>query len=108
MCTYLQRRGNRYFIRRAVPAELRVAYGRREVTRALGTSNYAEAKTRCRAAAVALDDEFQAVAKSLLDVQRGALAGLPQETGYTAPHAPDPSTRNRALRQYRFKATSGL
>jgi integrase len=95
MCTYLQRRGNRYYIRRAVPAELRVAYGRREVTRALGTSNYAEAKARCRAAAVVLDDEFYAVAKSLSSAQPSALAGLPQEAAYTPLRDPSAITRNQ-------------
>ncbi|WP_416233100.1 DUF6538 domain-containing protein [Castellaniella sp.] len=85
MCTYLQRRGNRYYIRRAVPAGLRATYGRREVTRALGTSNYAEAKARCRIAAVKVDGEFRTIADALSGTQSATHDDLRQGTADTAP-----------------------
>lgn len=61
MCTHLHRRGNRYYIRRRIPLDLVPHYRRHEYTRALGTSDYTEAKALCRRAAVQLDDEFSAV-----------------------------------------------
>jgi len=59
MCTHLQRRGSRFFLRRAVPKDLRDIYGRREVTRALGTSDRRTAAVLCRRLGLALDDEFR-------------------------------------------------
>jgi len=59
MCTHLQRRGNRYFLRRAVPQDLRAHYGRREITRALGTSDRRTAVVLCRRVSLELDDAFR-------------------------------------------------
>lgn len=61
MCTHLQRRGNRYYLRRVIPVDLLSAYGRREFTRALGTSDYAQAKVQCRRLGAQLDEEFEAI-----------------------------------------------
>jgi hypothetical protein len=61
MCTHLHRRGNRYYIRRRVPLDLVPHYKRLELTKALGTSDYTEAKALCRRADVQLDDEFNAI-----------------------------------------------
>jgi len=60
MCTHLQRRGGRYFLRRAVPPDLRDYYGKREITKALGTSDRRVAAVLCRRLGLALDDEFRA------------------------------------------------
>jgi len=48
MCTHLQRRGSRYFIRRIIPLDLREHYGKREITKALGTSDRRVAAVLCR------------------------------------------------------------
>lgn len=48
MHAYLQKRGNRYFIRRAVPTTLREYLGRKEITKALGTGDYRTAALLCR------------------------------------------------------------
>jgi len=61
MCTHLQRRGGRYFIRRVIPADLREHYGKREITKALGTSDRKEAVLLCRRVGLELDDDFQRV-----------------------------------------------
>lgn len=61
MCTHLHRRGNRYYIRRRIPLDLVPHYGRHEYTRALGTSDYTEARAMCRRAGVQLDEEFEAI-----------------------------------------------
>jgi len=59
MCTHLQRRGGRYYLRRAVPQDLRARYGKREITRALGTSDRQTAAVLCRRLGLELDDEFR-------------------------------------------------
>lgn len=59
MCTHLQRRGNRYYIRRVIPLDLVPHYGRGEYTKALGTSDYGQAKALCRRVSVQLDEEFE-------------------------------------------------
>lgn len=61
MCTHLIRRGARYSIRRRVPADLIAVIGKREVVRALGTSNRAEAVWRCRLEGVRMDAEWDAL-----------------------------------------------
>jgi len=61
MCTHLIRRGGRYSIRRRVPSDLLAVVGRREVVRALGTSDRAEAVWRCRVEGVRLDAEWAAL-----------------------------------------------
>ena len=60
MCEHLERRGTRYAIRRKIPADLTAYYGRTIYTKALGTSDYREAKRLCRLLAVALDGEWEA------------------------------------------------
>jgi len=67
MCEHLERRGTRYAIRRKIPADLVAYYGRTIYTKALGTSDYSEAKRLCRLLAVALDAEWFKVRAS----QRG-------------------------------------
>jgi len=59
MCTHLQRRGGRYFLRRRVPQDLQARYGRREITKALGTSDRRAAAVLCRRLGLELDDEFR-------------------------------------------------
>jgi len=59
MCTHLQRRGGRYFLRRAVPLDLREQYGKREITRALGTSDRRVAVVLCRRLGLEIDDAFR-------------------------------------------------
>lgn len=61
MCTHLIRRGGRYSIRRRVPSDLIAVLGRREVVRALGTGDRAEAVRRCRLEGVRLDAEWAAL-----------------------------------------------
>ncbi|WP_374321921.1 DUF6538 domain-containing protein [Brevundimonas sp.] len=60
------RRGARYYLRRRVPLDLLAVYGKKEVVKALGTADYAEAKKRLASEWVALDKEF--------DEQRARLA----------------------------------
>jgi integrase len=65
MCTHLKRRENgRYYIRRRVPLDLIPVLGYKEFSKALGTSDYAEAVTRCRREGVRLDNEWAAVRAS--------------------------------------------
>jgi len=59
MCTHLSKRGSRYYIRRRIPTELVEHYGRKELWRALGTSDRREGGRLCRAAGAALDAEFE-------------------------------------------------
>jgi len=59
MCTHLQRRGGRYFLRRRVPPDLFEHYGRREITKALGTSDRRTAAVLCRQLGLEIDDEFR-------------------------------------------------
>jgi len=58
MCTHLQRRGKRYFLRRVIPAELQAIYGKREITKALGTGDRRVASVLCRRLGLELDEEF--------------------------------------------------
>ena len=61
MPTGLIRRGGAYSLRRRVPRDLIDAYGgQKEITRAHGTNDFAEAKRRHVRLWVELDDEFQA------------------------------------------------
>jgi len=59
VCTHLQRRGNRYFLRRRIPPDLQARYGKREITKALGTSDRRVAAVLCRRLGLELDDEFR-------------------------------------------------
>jgi hypothetical protein len=47
VCTHLTKRNSRYYIRRKIPAELQVHFGRKEVVKALGTADPAEARRVC-------------------------------------------------------------
>lgn len=59
MCTHLKRRENgRYYIRRRVPLDLVPILRKTEFSKALGTSDYAEAVKRCREEGVRLDNEW--------------------------------------------------
>jgi len=60
MLTGLKQRGARWSLRRRVPADLVEAWGQREVTRALDTPDYKEARKRLPQAWAALDAEFEA------------------------------------------------
>lgn len=74
MLTGLKQRGSRWFLRRRVPAEFVEAWGSAEVTRALGTSDYKEAKKLLPLVWAALDQEF--AEKQLSAVGKG---GAPVE-----------------------------
>ena len=58
MLTGLKQRGSRWFLRRRVPAEFAEAWGKAEVTRALGTSDYKEARKLLPLVWASLDQEF--------------------------------------------------
>ncbi len=61
MPTGLIRRGGAYSLRRRIPLDLIDAYGgRKEIVRALGTNDFAEAKLRLVRKQVELNDEFAA------------------------------------------------
>ena len=60
----LLRRGARYVLRRRVPLDLVEVLGRTEITKALGTSDRAEAKKRHAVEWVRLDTEFEAARKA--------------------------------------------
>jgi hypothetical protein len=55
----LQKRGSRYFLRVRVPTDLRSAIGKREIRKALGTSDPREALRRLRRASVEADAIFE-------------------------------------------------
>lgn len=61
MTNHLIKRGSRYSIRRKIPLDLQDHYGRKEIVRALGTSDPTDARARCRAESVKLDEQFEAV-----------------------------------------------
>lgn len=66
MCEHLERRGTRYAIRRKIPVDLVSHYGGKSMfTKALGTSDFSEAKKLCRLLAVELDREWDAVRQTL-------------------------------------------
>lgn len=58
MCTHLQRRNGRYQFRRRVPLDLVPILGKTEITKALGTSDRAEAVRLCRAESLRTDQLF--------------------------------------------------
>lgn len=55
---HLTKRGSRYFFRRRVPDELRPLLGRNEIKKALGTSDFSEAKRRAAIETVRTDELF--------------------------------------------------
>lgn len=77
MPTGMLRRGSRYSLRRRVPLDLIAAYGKQEITRALGTSDFAEAKKRLALQWVALDEEFDARRTDLLSKVEAETPELP-------------------------------
>ena len=68
----LQKRGSRYFLRVKVPTDLRSAVGKREVRKALGTSEPREALKRVRQASAETDRMFEALRGKVT----AAVAGL--------------------------------
>jgi integrase len=64
MTNYLSKRGNRYYFRRKIPLELRAHFGRKEIVKALGTSDPHLAAVRCREHAVVYDAIFAAARQS--------------------------------------------
>jgi integrase len=58
MCTHLQKRDGRYYFRRRVPLDLVPILGKTEISKALGTSNRAEAVRLCRAESLLTDQLF--------------------------------------------------
>src|SRR6202011_5776628 len=86
----LQKRGSRYFLRVKVPTELRSAIGKREIRKALGTSDPREALTRVRKVSAETDAMFEA--------QRGNVAAA------AAALAPaSPVDLERVVRQELYK-----
>ncbi|CAJ7160622.1 putative phage integrase [Burkholderia pseudomallei] len=62
MTNHLTKRGSRYYIRRKVPLDLIAHYqGRKEIVKALGTSDPAKARERVREESYRLDQEFSAL-----------------------------------------------
>ena len=66
----LQKRGSRYFLRVKVPTELRSAIGKREIRKALRTSDPREALKRVRQASAETD--------AIFETYRGTAAPVPQ------------------------------
>jgi len=52
---HLQKRGSRFFLRRKVPTDLRPSIGKREIRKALGTSDPREAVRAVRKASAETD-----------------------------------------------------
>ncbi len=82
MCTHLFRRGARCYIRRRVPVDLIGHYQKQEIQKALGTSDPAEARARCRRLGAELDDEFARVRASL-----ASAPSVPAQHKNGSPHA---------------------
>ncbi|GLZ22654.1 DUF6538 domain-containing protein [Burkholderia plantarii] len=65
MTNHLTRRGARYYFRRKIPKALHAHYGKQEIVRALGTSDYSEAKRLAAVQTVITDAEWAALAAAL-------------------------------------------
>ncbi|KVF78907.1 hypothetical protein WS75_06425 [Burkholderia sp. FL-7-2-10-S1-D7] len=78
MTNHLLRRGSRYYVRRKVPADLVEHLQRREIVRALGTSDPAEARRIVREASVQIDQEFDAARSALLGTPPRKVTPQPQ------------------------------
>lgn len=76
MLTGLVRRGGRYSMRRVIPLDLQNHYGRREVTKALGTADPAKAKKLLVIEWAKQDREFEA-ARATLDAAKFPKATTP-------------------------------
>ncbi|AJY41781.1 site-specific integrase [Burkholderia humptydooensis] len=69
MTNHLLKRGTRYYIRRKIPLDLISHYrGRKEIVKALGTSEPAKARERVREESYRLDQEFAALRQPTGDV----------------------------------------
>src|ERR1700730_13492960 len=66
----LQKRGSRYFLRVKVPTHLRSAMGKREIRKALGTSDPREALKRVRKASMEADAVFETTGSERLLTHR--------------------------------------
>src|SRR4051794_23752536 len=75
--TGLQRRGARYFLRVRVPEALRPIIGKREVTKALGTSEGRVAVERLHRARVEVDELFKAASRTLAKDEGPAMGPEP-------------------------------
>ncbi|RKE34249.1 hypothetical protein B0G76_0245 [Paraburkholderia sp. BL23I1N1] len=64
MCTHLQKRDGRYYFRRRVPLDLVPLLCKTEISKALGTSNRAEAIRLCRAESLSTDEQFASLRSS--------------------------------------------
>jgi len=67
VCTHLFSRNRRYYIRRRIPIDLVEHYKRKDIQKALGTSDPIEARIRCRKIGAQLDEEFARVRVELAD-----------------------------------------
>ncbi|MFM0178828.1 site-specific integrase [Paraburkholderia aspalathi] len=62
MTNHLLKRGSRYYIRRKIPIDLQAHYeGRKEIVKALGTSDPTDARKLVREESVRLDREFDSI-----------------------------------------------
>lgn len=77
---HLLRRGTRYFFRRRVPDELRPIIGRKEIKKALGTSDHREAGKLARIEALKTDELF---ASKRREVQQVAPHETRRRIGYS-------------------------
>ena len=57
---YLRRRGDAYYVRRALPLDVQAAFGRKEVWVSLRTASRREAEARSHAAIARITDEIEA------------------------------------------------
>lgn len=88
--TGLQRRpGGIYYLRRAVPRDLRVIFGRGEIVRSLGTANHAEARSAFAREWHSLDDKFNQAREANVQRSEGAALTAEQLDGLTASYFTD-------------------
>jgi integrase len=90
MCTHLAKRNGRYYIRRRVPLDLVSVLGKKEITKALGTSERAEAVRLCRAEGLRLDQLF-ASARSRPDPVASRVQAITSDVPPATASSPFPS-----------------
>ncbi len=110
LVTYLHRHPKTgvYWFRRAVPAPLRAALGRREITESLGTKAPAEAKRRLPAAAARAEAELEAARSATRPARIGApsdRARAPQAPAAAAPMILTASDAERIAARYMAEET---
>ncbi|WP_025597982.1 site-specific integrase [Burkholderia sp. WSM2230] len=90
MTNHLLKRGSRYYIRRKIPLDLQAKYqGRKEIVKALGTSDPLEARKLVREESVRLDREFDRVRQeSFSPVPPAEPVYDPERGGYVWPLVP--------------------